>query len=56
MYNVEYDRIVKSIENSYLPSQLENILNWVEHFEVLYGKEKAEELKELAEEKLYTFE
>ena len=56
MYNVEYERIVKSIENSYLPSQLDNILNWIEHFQVLYGKDKAEDLRQLATDKLNTFE
>ena len=56
MDNVEYQRIINSIDNSYLPSQVKATLKWIENFEVNSGKEEADELRHLAITKLKTFE
>ena len=56
MHNVEYNRILNSIEEACLPSQLDSIMNWIENFEAVFGKEQTAELRQLVNDKLNTFE
>ena len=56
MDEIEYERILKSIESAHMPSQLDNILNWIENYEQVFGNKRALELRELTIEKINTFE
>ena len=48
----EYYRILKSINYSVRPSQIDSILNWIDLFEKVSTKDEVERLKKIAYSKL----
>ena len=56
MDEIEYNRILNSIEESCSPSELRLELSNIEQNEGLFGKEQTAELRKLVNDKLKTFE